>query len=199
MQKPNGYDEAQVTGSWEAPEVGGHYLIIKKVEERQSKTGKDMIAIMFDFASNDKQAGLFMKSFEEDIRPDKKWPYAGSQYVMVNDYADPSKTSKNFKTFVTAVEKSNPGFVTSWGDNWGAQFKNKVIGGVFGLVENEYNGNRSMRSQLRWFCSADAVAKAKVPDPKMLDAGSAPVAPNAAAANEGFMQIPDIDTEAIPF
>ena len=200
MQKPNGYDETPVSGSWEAPEVGGHYLIIKKVEERQSKTGKDMIAIMFDFANNDKQPGLFMRMFEEDIRPDKKWPYAGSQYVMVNDYTDPSKTSKSFKTFVTAVEKSNNGFLTTWGDNWGAQFKNKLIGGVFGMVESEYNGKTSMRSQLRWFCSTDAVAKAKVPDPKMLSGGSASVAPNASAANEGFMQIPDnIEDEAIPF
>lgn len=200
MQKPNGYDETQVKGSWEAPEVGGHYLIIKKVEERKSSTGKDMIAVMFDFAKNDKQAGLFMKTFEEDIRPDKKWPYAGSAYIMVNDYNDESKTSKNFKTFVTSVEKSNTGFVTTWGDNWGQQFKNKIIGAVFGKVESEYNGNRSMRTQLRWFCSSSAVANAKVPDPKLLPAASgSSSAPFADAVNEDFMKIPEGVEEEIPF
>lgn len=195
MQKPNGYDETQVSGSYEAPAVGGHYLIIKKVEERQSKNGKDMIAIMFDFAANDKQPGLFMRTFEEDIRPEKKWPYAGSQYVMVNDYTDPSKTSRNFKSFVTSVERSNKGFVTSWGDNWGAQFKNKVIGGVFGMVESEYNGKRSMRPQLRWFCSIEAVPNANVPEPKTLR-DPAP-APDQPAASEGFMQADNFDE--VPF
>jgi len=195
MQKPNGYDETQVTGSYEAPTVGGHYLIIKKVEERQSKTGKPMIAIMFDFAANDKQPGLFMRTFDEDIRPDKKWPYAGFQYVMVNDYSDPSKTSRSFKSFVTSVEKSNKGFVTSWGDNWGTQFKNKIVGGVFGLVENEYNGNRSMRPQLRWFCSADAVPTANIPEPKRLK-GSVSIPDQSVAAAE-FMQLDDVDE--VPF
>jgi len=195
MQKPSGYDETQVSGSYEAPACGGHYLIIKKVEERQSKTGKDMIAIMFDFAANDRQPGLFMRTFEEDIRPDKKWPYAGSQYVMVNDYTDPSKTSRNFKSFVTSVERSNKGFVTAWGDNWGAQFKNKVIGGVFGMVESEYNGKRSMRPQLRWFCSIEAVPNANIPEPKLLREPAQ--APDQTAAGEGFMQADNFDE--VPF
>lgn len=199
MQKPQGYDEARAQGSWEAPAEGGHYLIIKKVEERKTKTGKDMIAIMFDFAPNDRQAGLFMKSFESDIRPEKKWPYAGSSYVMVNDYNDPSKTSRNFKTFVTSVEKSNKGFVTQWADNWGQQFKNKIIGGVFGKVESEYNGERRIRTELRWFCSADAAENARIPDPKLLPTPAQNTsAPYLDAANEGFMQVNDSDEE-IPF
>lgn len=197
MQKPTGYDETPVQGSYEAPEVGGHYLIIKKVEERVSQTGKAMIAVMFDFNRMDKQAGLFMKTFEEDIRPDKKWPYAGSKYIMVNDYQDPSKTSKSFKTFITCIEKSNPGFITTWGDNWGAQFKDKAVGAVYGKVESEYNGKRNMRSELRWFCSTDAVANASIPEPKMLTSSNP--APNADAANEGFLQVPDVDTDEVPF
>lgn len=199
MQKPNGYDETPISGSWEAPEVGGHYLVIKKVEERTSKNGKEMIAVMFDFAANDRQPGLFMKAFEDDIRPDKKWPHAGTAYIMVNDYNDPSKTSKSFKTFVHSVEKSN-GFIATWieGDAWGAQFKNKIVGAVFGKVESEYNGKRSLRSELRWFCTADAATNANVPEPKLLNPVSATTTKATSnAMNDGFMQV--TNEEEIPF
>ena len=197
MQKPNGYDETPVTGSWETPEVGGHYLQIKKVVEKQSSTNKAMIVVYFDFAMNDKQPGLFMKSFEEDIRPDKKWPYAGTKYIMVNDYQDLRKTSKNFKAFVTAVEGSNPNFITTWGDNWGNQFKNKFVGGVFGEVENEYNGKRTTRSELRWFCSIDSVPKAKTPAPKLMKDPVPAAAPST--SYDGFYQVPDDDDDGVPF
>ena len=90
-----------------------------------------MIRVSFDFAANDKQPGYFMESFKNDIRPDKKWPNQATQYILTED--ENGNCSKSFKTFITCVEHSNSGFLTQWGDNFGAQFKNKVVGGVFGL------------------------------------------------------------------
>lgn len=195
MQKPNNYDSTQAGGDFTPIRLGGHHLIIKKVEESKAKNGKDMIIVAFDMAPGDDQAGYFMKAFTEDIRPDKKWPRAGRQYIMVND--PDGNCSRSFKSFITAVEKSNSGFTTSWGDKFAAQFKDKRIGGVFGQVENEYNGKTTMRHELRWFCEDSKADKANEPNPKYLPNNnrtkSAPEDP------DGFMAVPDTAEQEIPF
>ena len=45
MLKPNNYDNTQSLGGFTPIELGGHILVIKKIEEVKSKTGKDMIKI----------------------------------------------------------------------------------------------------------------------------------------------------------
>lgn len=58
-------------GEFTPVELGGHKLIIKQVNETKSKTGKDMIVVLFDFAEDDKQPGYFMEQFQNDIQPVK--------------------------------------------------------------------------------------------------------------------------------
>lgn len=113
MQKPNNYDETQAGGEFTPVELGGHKLIIKQVNETKSKTGKDMIVVLFDFAEDDKQPGYFMEQFQNDIRPDKKWPNQATQYILTEDAE--GKCTRNFKTFTTCVEHSNAGFQVQWG------------------------------------------------------------------------------------
>ena len=142
MIKPTGYDEVQASGEFVPVTPGGHYCVIKRVDEALSSNGKPMVVVYFDFSGRDMQEGYFTKQFNEDTREDKKWPF---------------------------VEKSNENFVTQWGDDWGEQFKGKQIGAVFGREESEFNGNVSMRCIPKWFCSVDAVADAKVPEDKYLN------------------------------
>lgn len=123
MQKPTNYDETQAGGEFTPVELGGHKLIIKQVNETKSKTGKDMIVVLFDFAEDDKQPGYFMEQFQNDIRPDKKWPNQATQYILTED-AD-GKCTRNFKTFTTCVEHSNAGFSVQWGDKFCQCFKGK--------------------------------------------------------------------------
>jgi len=201
MNKPTGYDEAKASGDYIAPELGGHYCKIIQVSEAKTKTGKDQIVVLLDFDQNDKQAGLFTTSFNNDQRPqgEKKWPFAGSKWIMVNDYNDDQKTSRNFKTFCSCVEKSNNYTITWGGADWAKQFKGKKIGAVYGEEESEYNGKTYMRSQLRYFCGIDAVANARIPNPKYLDQGGAITPANASTNTDGFMSIPDGVDEEIPF
>ena len=63
MQKPNNYDGVQASGDFIPVRLGGHHLVIKQVQEQQTKTGKDMIVVLFDMASGDDQAEYFMKNF----------------------------------------------------------------------------------------------------------------------------------------
>ena len=196
MKKPSNYDNTKASGEYIPPKTGGHHMIIKKVEETESKAGKEMIIVFFDFAAGDVQPKYFMNEFQNDIRPDKKWPRAGRQYILTTD--SDGNCSRSFKTFITAVEKSNNGFKTEWGDKFAQQFKNKKIGGVFGKVENEYQGKTTMRAELRWFCADDKADNAAVPNPKYLQNHNK-TAPAPATDNSGFMDIPSDVEDEIPF
>lgn len=174
MQKPKDYDTVKV-GGFTPVKLGGHHLIIKDVEETKSKAGKDMVVVRFDFAPTDSQPGYFANAFEDDIRPDKKWPFIGSKYIMTTD--DEGKTRRAFKAFNTAVEESN-GIEIKWGKGYAEQFKGLKVGGVFGEVENEYNGNTFMRAELRYFCDDAKTDEAEIPEPFMLKKAAAPAQPD---------------------
>lgn len=210
MQKPNGYDEAQEMGQQkEAINPGGHHLIVKQVNETQSRNGKPMIVVLFDFAQNDEHAGMMMKEFKADTRSDKKWPHRGTSYIMVQDYQDPNKTSRNYKTFCSCYEKSNDTKI-NWTDNaqaWAAQFKDKRIGGAFGVVHDVFNGREIIKTELRWFISDGAVENCGIPNEKQLtDAQWADLHDNAqtdngtpSTATEGFVNIPEGIDQELPF
>lgn len=200
MNKPNNYDNTQAAGEFTPVELGGHKLIIKQVTETTSKTGKPMIVVLFDFAPDDKQPGYFMEQFKNDIRPDKKWPNQATNYILTED--SDGNCNRSFKTFMTCVEHSNKGFETKWGDNFGQQFKNKLIGGVFGPQMDFYNNKEIQKRVLRWFISVDRIADATVPEmsetqayknhKKGYPAGATP-------SGDGFMNVPDGVDEELPF
>lgn len=203
MQKPNNYDETQAGGEFIPVELGGHKLVIKQVNETKSKTGKDMIVVLFDFAEDDKQPGYFMEQFQNDIRPDKKWPNQATQYILTED--NEGKCNRSFKTFTTCVEHSNAGFSVQWGDKFCQCFKGKKIGGVFGEQMDYYNGEEKKKRVLRWFVSLDKVADAAVPDMSETKAykeyKQGGGMPNyGTPGDDGFMNIPDnIDDSELPF
>jgi hypothetical protein len=184
--------------------LGGHYLIIKQVNETVSSTNKPMIVVLFDFDQTDKQAGLLMKEFKDDDRADKKWPHRGTQYIMVNDYQDPSKTSRSYKTFCTCFEQSN-GVKINWVEDsaaWAAQFKNKKIGGAFGVVHSVYQGKEVERTELRWFISDDKVSTCQVPMDKLLNENQKKqltTSDTQETDNNGFINIPEGVDEQLPF
>jgi len=184
MQKPANYDNTKVGGDFTPVECGGHIAVIKAVKEQKTKTGKDMLVVYFDFGKGDKQEGYFASAFEDDVRPEKKWPYQGTQYVVTAD--NNGNCTRNFKSFITCAEESNKNFEVNWdAKDFGAQFKGKAIGAVFGIVEDEYNGRTTKRPQLRWFRNVKGVQDAKVPEPKLLP-GGAPAPANDDSADVPF-------------
>lgn len=200
MKKPKNYDDTKAQGEFIPVELGGHRLVIKDVSEMKSKGGRDMIKVCFDFAKDDKQPGHFEQMFKDDIRPEKKWPNQATQYILTED--EDGNCSRSFKTFITCVEHSNNKFEVKWADDFGKQFKNKLIGGVFGPQMDYYNGREIEKRVLRWFVSIDKVDDATIPDMSESQAyknhlngypqGSKP-------AGDGFMNIPDGIDEELPF
>ena len=207
MQKPNGYDEATTMGNQkEAINLGGHHLIIKQVTETVSSTNKPMIVVLFDFDQTDKQAGLLMREFKADDRADKKWPHRGSAYIMVQDYSDPNKTSRNYKTFCTCFEQSNVTKINWTEDSaaWAAQFKDKKIGGAFGVVHSVYNGKEQVRTEMRWFISDNKVESCEIPMEKLLsenDKAKLQTASEPAPSGDidAWVKIPDTVDDELPF
>ena len=191
MQKPNGYDEQQVSGNFVPVELGGHHAGILEVTEMQSSTGKPMIVVKLDFAKNDSQAHYFSNMFKEDKREDKKWPFNGMQYILTED--NDGKCSRNFKAFITSFEKSNNTQV-KWDDSFCSQFKNKKIGVVYGEVEEEYNGEVKTRRRIRWFCEDSKVGEQKVPARKNLSTSSTPIS----KSSNNFVDVPEGLEDEIP-
>lgn len=201
MQKPNSYDTTQAAGEFEPITLGGHKMVIKQVSEKKSQGGLDMLVILFDFADGDEQAGYFMKQFENDIRPDKKYPNAGTNYMIIDENVDYGV--RNLKTFITCVEKSNPGFTVKWGDNFGQQFKGKLIGGVFGVEKDWYDNREINRHKLARFRSIEGINDADIPKERTTKAYDDHLKEEAIMganpAGTDFMNIPDSVQEELPF
>lgn len=202
MQKPNNYDTTQAAGEFEPIKLGGHKMVIKQVSEKKSQGGLDMLVILFDFAEGDEQAGYFMKQFENDIRTDKKYPNAGTNYMVIDESVDYGV--RNLKTFITCVEKSNPGFTVKWGDNFGQQFKGKLIGGIFRSEKDWYDGREVKRHKLAWFRSVEGIKDADIPEERTTKAyddhlkEAAIMGTNPAGTD--FMSIPDsVTDDVLPF
>ncbi len=200
MIKPENYDKTPVSGEYEAPLKGGHHMIIKQVNEMTNKSGNPMIVVLLDFAQNDRQPGLFMREFKNDIRPEKKWSMAGTMYINVTDLD--GNTSRRYKTFCSCFEKSNDTQI-KWVEDpltWCAQFKNKKIGGAYGVVHEVYNGEEKIRTKLRWFVSDQKVDPDNIPNEKFLSPEEEKLLGGKNAGDTGFMNIPDgVEDEGLPF
>lgn len=194
MKKPNNFDEVNAGGDFTPIALGGHHAVIVSVKEQKSSTGKDMVVVALDFAKNDSQPGYFKTQFDNDTRPEKKWPYQAVQYIVTED-AD-GKCSRSFKGFITSFERSN-NVTTKWDDKFAAQFKNKKIGVVYGEVEEEYNGEVKTRHRIRWFCEDAKVDSQNIPDKKYLPVSASK--PTAKPNDDGFMDVPAGTDEDIPF
>lgn len=202
MLKPQNYDTTQAAGEFEPIKLGGHKMVIKQVSEGKTKdTGLNKLIILFDFADGDEQAGYFMKQFENDIRPDKKYPNAATNHMTVDESTDYGV--RNLKTFITCVEKSNPGFTVKWGDNFGQQFKGKLIGGIFRVEKDWYDGKEVKRHKLAWFRSLEGIKDADIPEERTTKAYDDHLKEEAIMganpAGTDFMNIPDSVADELPF
>jgi hypothetical protein len=142
MNKPQGYDNVQAAGGYEKLKVGGHILVIKKVEEGKTYAGKDKITVYFDTDKSDAQPNFFTNAFKNDTRQGKKWPWNGHKDELV--YTADGDTSGFFKAFIEAVEKSNSGFKVQWGNDFEKCFVNKLVGATFRNEEYDDNGVNKM-------------------------------------------------------
>ena len=187
FEKPQGYDDVVVNdGDYTPIELGGHKLIIKKIEE-VNKGDYKYLKIFFDTAPDDKQPNYYMDQYTNDTRGSKKW--MGTATIFPTDKE--GKTSKTFKQFCTSIERSNNSKI-QWGTGFEGSVVNKVVGGIFG--EEEYlNANNEVKTarKLFWWRSVDSIADAKIPDKRTVDKPS--------DGETGWMEIPAGIENDLPF
>jgi hypothetical protein len=166
---------------------GGYVCRITHVQDNPDN---EYLLVEYDIAQ-----GEFKDHFKELYAAKGFW---GGRFVK--SYKE--KAQPFFKAFITAVQNSNSGFVF---DNDEKKLVGKFIGLVLG--EEGYIGNDGGpkdRLYVKEIRSVDAIKSGdfKVPEYKPY---SKPI-PNIAApepslsdANDGFMPIPEIDGEEMPF
>lgn len=188
FEKPIGYDEVEAgAGEYTPIQLGGHKLMIKKIEEVTSQNGYNYLKVEFDTATDDVQPNFYEEQYKHDTRDTKKW--GGSAVIFPTDRE--GRTSKTFKQFCTSIEKSNNSKI-QWGAGFESSIVNKKIGGVFG--EEEYinaNGEVKTARKLFWWRSLEGVADAKIPDKRTVE--------KPETTDTGFMEVPDDLSEELPF
>lgn len=192
MNKPYGYDEARVMGEYKPLPSGGYVCVIKQVREQTSRNGKPMIVIALDICEGDYR-GYYEQSYRADTRQEKKW---GCNVYQLTE-ADDGKCSSGFKTFITSVEKSNPGFTPVWGDAFCAAFKGKIVGGLFGREQyRKNNGDLAWSTKCIAFRSVETIRNGdfNVPEDKPLRGDAYDTGYTAAPA--GAIAV---ETDELPF
>lgn len=90
-----------------------------------------------------------------------------------------------------------------WGDNFGQQFKGKLIGGIFRVEKDWYNGKEVKHRKLAWFRSIEGIKDADIPEERTTRAYDDHLKEEAImGANPSgtdFMNIPDSMQEELPF
>ena len=129
-----GYDEAPAfTGDFEKLPPGGYIcqVLTATVEDWTRGVGRSLV-LKIEIVHGE-YSGFFKRQWENDTRPDKKWPCVYRQNIpeLSSDYY---KTSLGFfKGMITAFEKSNKNFI--WDKNIESLHK-KNAGFIF--AEEEY-------------------------------------------------------------
>lgn len=167
MKKPQGYDAAQaITGEFRSIAPGGHICIVKQAKEDRTKTGKEVLIILFDIVEGESK-DFYKEQFDRKIatNPESKWQ---GVYRQLTEGA----STPFYKGMISAFETSNPGYKCFIGDNFDVStLKGKLFGGVFGQEEYEaQNGDIKLATKCMFIRSVDQVRKGvKVPDIKRLN------------------------------
>lgn len=198
FDKPQGYDEVQAGGEFTPIALGGHKLVIKKLEEVTASNGNKYLKVSFDTAPDDVQPNYYAEQYKNDTRDNKKW--GGVATLFPTDQQ--GKTSKTFKQFCTSIERSNNSKI-QWGAGFEASIVGKTVGGIFGEEDylNSMNEVKTAR-KLFWWRSTEGIKDAKVPDKRELsdDVKEKAVEHGGYYVDEnGFMNIPDGIEEELPF
>ena len=168
LNKPKKYEEIEINEFDYTPlELGGHKGIIKKVEEYTSQiSGNTSLKVEVDTDKDDKQPNYYQDQYDNNTNSNKKWAVGATKYVSLKE---DENCIKMLKSFITAVENSNPNFTYDWNKEID-QLKDKKVGLIFGLEEyQDQEGNTKTATKLTQFRSLDKVDNAKIPKVKLLD------------------------------
>lgn len=192
INKPKKYDETVVYEAQERLPAGGYVLKILKTKIEGYSWGQ-VLVLMIDVAEGE-HAGFYKKNYDAQ-QQDKKWKGTYRINLPKDDGTEQDSWNvKKLKSAMTAVEKSNEGYVWNWDEK---SLVGKLVGGLFGNKEYDYEGKRGFYTDCRTLCGAERIRSGDftIPADKLLDN-------NTVAASDpydGFHAYNDEDDSDIPF
>ena len=160
MRKISNWENITESTSFKRLAPGGYIVKLLNVEDHPDK---EYLRISFDIVEGDEK-GYFKKQYDNDKRPERKWPNAGS---FIRSYKD--SAASMFKGFTGAVERSNKGYV------WNFEEKT-LVGKLVGLIiaDEQYQNQKGQireRNYVAAIRSVDIIKKGEfdVPPLKELD------------------------------
>ena len=100
FNKPAGYDEVQASGDFTPIELGGHKLVIKKIED-VSNGVVSYLKVMYDTAQDDIQPNYYAEQYKNDTRDTKKW--GGVINIFPTETAGRVRSSSSFAPVLSAA------------------------------------------------------------------------------------------------
>ena len=195
MKKFNNWENVKAASEFVPLPAGGYIVELKnaKVKEYKNQNGDafERFEIAIDIAEGEFK-DYYANDFCNQTNEDKKWKGVLRLYMPKEDGSEQDEWTKSrFKSFIEAVEDSNPGFHWDWDES---KLRGKKIGCLFRLEEWEYNGKTGKKAQPFKAVSIEKIKSGnfKIPKEKLLEKNaSAPTAPTPE-----FRDIPDED---VPF
>lgn len=195
MKKFNNWENVKAASEFVPLPAGGYIVELKnaKVKEYKNQNGDafERFEIAIDIAEGEFK-DYYANDYCNQTNEDKKWKGVLRLYMPKEDGSEQDEWTKSrFKSFIEAVEDSNPGFHWDWDES---KLRGKKIGCLFRLEEWEYNGKTGKKAQPFKAVSVEKIKSGnfKIPKEKLLEKNaSAPTAPTPE-----FRDIPDED---VPF
>ena len=195
MKKFNNWENVKAASEFVPLPAGGYIVELKnaKVKEYKNQNGDsfERFEIAIDIAEGEFK-DYYANDYCNQTNEDKKWKGVLRLYMPKEDGSEQDEWAKSrFKSFIEAVEDSNPGFHWDWDES---KLRGKKIGCLFRLEEWEYNGKTGKKAQPFKAVSVEKIKSGnfKIPKEKLLEKNeSAPTSPTPE-----FRDIPDED---VPF
>ena len=197
------YDQVQVGGEFTALPAGGYVCIIKKAQMTTNSNGLPMVEVRVDIFEG-KYKDYFIKLYRERVGkdPEAKWPYNGVLKITAVDAEGHQK--KNFKSFCTAVERSNNIELPRHDEAFLKALVGKGVGVLYQREEYEGNdGKTHWSTKPKWFRDVETIRSGRftvpedVPLPDTYGTGFSEA--DASSINDMFGVAPTYDGSADSF
>lgn len=151
------YNDVQVGGEFKPLPSGGYICRILSAKMSKSSNDLPMIEVAIDI-SDGEYAQYFHKLYRDRIGrdPNAKYPYNGVLRITAVD--EEGNTKKNFKSFVTSVEKSNDCELPRHDEAFLKALKDKTVGVLYQREEYEGNdGKTHWSTKPKWFRDVETI------------------------------------------
>ena len=167
MNKPVGYDTAQIFGQAQILPAGGYKCIIKNAVCAKTQNQKEYLKLEIDIAEGEYK-DFYANKHKNDTRENKKW--SGTWTIFIEGY-EPETTNRVFKGLIELIKQSNENFTFQWNVEGNEKsLIGKKIGIVFRVEEFMTQDGQIKKATKPYFAvKYDDVEKVQAPPEKLLN------------------------------